>query len=107
MVPIRTKNKQKELLNAFRSQMSREKKIKVFKVFTSKNIDDIIEAQPQTIEELAKIKGFPLDGMRINGYGEAIINIIKNTDSVKEISINTGANGEIAVQTSLEQLSIF
>lgn len=107
MVSTITKNKQRELLNAFRSQMSREKRIKVFKVFTSKNIEDIIEAQPQSIEALAKVKGFPADGMRIKGYGEAIVNIITNTDNVKEICVNTGANGEIAVQTSLKELSIF
>lgn len=107
MVSTITKNKQRELLNSFRSQMSREKRIKVFKVFTSKNIEDIIEAQPQTIEQLSKIKGFPLDGMRIRGYGEAIINIIKNTDRVSEISVDTDANGEIAIQTSMEKLGIF
>lgn len=101
------KEKQEKLLNEYRSQMSRDKRIKVFKVFTSENIRDIIQAQPRTLEELTKVKGFPKDGKRIQQYGEAIINIMTKCDEIETIQVSADDKGAPKLKMKLKQMNLF
>lgn len=101
------KEKQEKLLNEYRSQMSRDKHIKVFKVFTSENIQDVLKAQPHSLDELSKVKGFPKGGKRIQQYGEAIIDIITRCDDIETIQVSANSDGSPKMKMTLKQMNLF
>lgn len=98
---------QEKLLNEYRSQMSRDKRIKVFKVFTSENIQDVLKAQPRSLEDLAQVKGFPKNGKRIQQYGEAIIEIMTKCDDIETINVCPDENGAPKMKMKLKQMNLF
>lgn len=74
----RVENNREELvkkLKAFRLEQSRKEKIKPYYIFNDAQMEDIIEKNPQTKEELFQISGF--GNVKVEKYGEAIINILK------------------------------
>lgn len=101
------KEKQEKLLNEYRSKMSKDKRIKVFKVFTSENIKDIIQAQPHSLEELSRVKGFPKDGKRIEQYGESIIEIMTRCEEIDTVEVSPGKDGAPKMKVKLLKLDLF
>lgn len=62
-------------LKAFRLEQSRKEKIKPYYIFNDAQMEDIIEKNPQTKEELLKVSGF--GNVKVEKYGEEILNILK------------------------------
>ena len=61
-------------LKEYRLKKSREKEIKAYYIYNNAQMEEIIKAQPQKLDDLNKISGF--DQKRIKEYGAEIINII-------------------------------
>ena len=98
--------KQRQLLIDLRSQLIGSKHTLPFTIYSDDTIEDLLEAQPMTLEQLAKVKGFPANGKRLNGFGESVVAIFTNTDSIAEINVSTDA-GALKITTKLENLSVF
>lgn len=62
-------------LKAFRLEQSRKEKIKPYYIFNDAQMEDIIEKNPQTKEELLQISGF--GNVKVEKYGEEIIGILR------------------------------
>ena len=62
-------------LKEFRSNRSREEKIKPYFIFNNKQLDELVEKLPKSIDELMKISGFA--EKKCEKYGEEIISIVK------------------------------
>ncbi len=74
----KVENKSEEIvkkLKAFRLEQSRKEKIKPYYIFNDAQMEDIIEKNPQTKEELLQISGF--GNVKVEKYGEEIFNILK------------------------------
>ena len=69
-------------------------------------IEDLLKAQPATLEELTKVKGFPANGKRVAGFGECIVKIFTSTDEVSNITVETSGDS-VNVKTELKKLSLF
>jgi len=67
-------NSQRDKLKEYRIQCSREEKVKAYMIFNNNTLEDILEKQPSTPEELLSIKGF--GKVKVEKYGKRIINII-------------------------------
>jgi ribonuclease D len=98
--------KEKELLIELRSQLVGKLHTQPFTIYTDSTIDELLKARPKTLEELASVKGFPADGKRIKGFGEAIIEIFKNTNRIEKIEI-TGDSSNVSVGTVLSPMNAF
>jgi len=96
---------QRELLKQLRSEMTGSKHTLPFTVFRDEEIEALLKTQPKTIEALTKVKGFPKDGKRVKGYGQAIVDIF-NGKSIDRFSI--GGTGEnVKVTTLLKKSAVF
>lgn len=62
-------------MKEYRLQQSREDKVKPYYIFTDKQMLELIEKKPSTIEELMNISGF--GEVKCGKYGEQIIEILK------------------------------
>src|SRR3989338_5907879 len=62
-------------LKAKRLEIASMKKVEAFKIFHNATLEAIAEARPQTLEDLAEIKG--LGAGKVSKYGEAILFIIR------------------------------
>lgn len=62
-------------LKAFRLEQSRKEKIKPYYIFNDAQMEDIIEKNPQTKEELLQVSGF--GNVKVEKYGEEILNALK------------------------------
>ena len=56
-------------------EQSRKEKIKPYYIFNDAQMEDIIEKNPQSKEELLKVSGF--GNVKVEKYGEEILNILK------------------------------
>lgn len=101
------KQRQRELLVSLRRQLSGKNHTLPFTVYTDKDIDALIEAQPKTIEALKTVKGFPPNGTRVKGYGEAIVAIFNDASRIAEITVSEGDTGEIVVGTTFRPITAF
>lgn len=61
-------------LKAFRLERSRKEKIKPYYIFNDAQMEDIINKNPQTKEELLRVSGF--GNVKVEKYGEEIIRIL-------------------------------
>lgn len=62
-------------LKAFRLEQSRKENIKPYYIFNDAQMEDIIEKNPQTKEELLQVSGF--GNVKVEKYGAEIIGIMK------------------------------
>jgi hypothetical protein len=62
-------------LKEYRLQKSREKEIKAYYIYNNAQMEEIIKAQPKSIEDLLKINGF--DQVRVKEYGTDILEILE------------------------------
>lgn len=61
-------------LKAFRLEQSRKEKIKPYYIFNDAQMEDIIDKNPQTKEDLLQVSGF--GNVKVEKYGEEIIRIL-------------------------------
>ena len=65
-----------EVLKKYRLETSRKESIKPYFIFNNEEMENLIEINPKTKEELLKVKGF--GPKKLEKYGEDILNILKN-----------------------------
>lgn len=100
--------KQRQLLIELRSQLIGEKNTLPYCIYTDETIEQLLKAQPKTISELVKVKGFPAQGKRVKGFGEAVVAIFADTEKIENFSLIKGKNaGEFEVGTKLRRVSAF
>ena len=100
------RQKQEDLLLDLRSKLVGAMHVQPFTIYTDATIDALIEAQPTSIEQLSQVKGFPSDGKRVKGFGEAIIAIFNDTNHIDSINVE-GTAGKLEVSTVLKRMSAF
>lgn len=102
-----TRNLQRELLIQLRSDLIGSKHTLPFTIYSDTTIEDLLKAQPKTIEELVQVKGFPADGKRVRGFGESIIQIFKNPEVINRVLVTVTDDSEIAIKTELKNMDMF
>ena len=100
------KNLQHDLLLKLRNRLCAARHVEPFKIFTESNIAAVIEAQPHTLEELGRVKGFPADGRRIKCYVEAILKIMNAPGTINDFRV-TGSGDDSKVVTELKCMECF
>lgn len=95
---------QRQLLIKLRSELVGKKHTLPYTIYTDNTIEELLKAQPKTLEQLSKVKGFPKEGKRLKGFGEAIVSIF--TKNVKSFSFKV-ENGNPVVETTLKQMKLF
>lgn len=61
-------------LKLYRLEKSREEGVKAYTLFTNKQLEELVETRPETLEKLMGISGF--GEIKANKYGQDIVNII-------------------------------
>lgn len=85
--------RERELLIELRSVLIGKLNTLPFTVYDDATLERLLLARPKTIEDLTKVKGFPAKGKRVKGFGELIIKIFNDTDSIEKIEVEgTGEN---------------
>lgn len=100
------REKQRQLLIELRSALISEKNTLPYCIFRDETIDDLIKAQPKTMDELVKVKGFPKDGKRVKGFGEAILEIFNNANKIDHFELK-GSAGNFEVGTEMKRINAF
>nr|WP_230973977.1 HRDC domain-containing protein [Cerasibacillus terrae] len=67
--------KLRELLRAYRLELSHKEGLKAFMIFTNKEMEELIANRPQSKAELFKLKGF--GEKKVAKYGDGIIEIVR------------------------------
>lgn len=107
MKDLQQLSKIEELLKKLRGRLAYKKQCEPFKIFRDVELKLLLDNQPKTIEELAKIKGFPRDGKRVANYGQSIIDIFCKTDEVVDFDVKLGRDGEPVSKTKTVRMSLF
>lgn len=103
-VDYREREKKRDLLIKLRSDLTGELHTLPYTVYRDSDIERLLDKEPKSIEELVAIRGFPVEGKRVKGFGEAIVSIFN--DSVEKIEV-VGRNGSTEVVTKLKPMSLF
>ncbi|MBN2852820.1 MAG: NERD domain-containing protein [Clostridia bacterium] len=74
-LPNKTKEELIIKLKAYRLQKCREEQIKPYYIFNDKQMEELIQKNPSTKEELMNVTGF--GAVKVEKYGEMIISILK------------------------------
>lgn len=85
------KERQRELLLKLRSVLVGEMHVQPYIIYPDETIDLLLEAQPKTLDDLSKVKGFPETGKRFKGFGEQVIAIFNDANAIDEFEIKNGA----------------
>lgn len=81
--------KQRKLLKDLRSKLVGTNKTLPYTIYRDKDIEALLKAQPKTLEDLGKIKGFPIDGVRHKNYGESILKVFIDPNSISTFELDT------------------
>lgn len=100
------RRKQRELLLELRSKLVGQLHTQPFTIYNDDTIELLLDAQPKTIEELAKVKGFPEKGKRVQGFGEAVIAIFNDTNRIENIKISGAGKGS-RISVGLKSMEAF
>ena len=102
------RNKQRELLIQLRSVLIAKENTLPYCIYTDATIEDLLDAQPKSMDALTNVKGFPKEGKRVKGFGEAIIEIFKNPNRVERFELQEGSNeSDLSVGTHLKRSTAF
>lgn len=101
------REKQRQLLLDLRSSLIGEKNTLPYCIYPDATIEALLDAQPKTMEELVNVKGFPKDGKRVKGFGEAILAVFNDTDRVEGFNLKKGQDAEFEVGTNLKRINAF
>lgn len=81
------KEKQRQKLIDLRSAIISKNHTLPFTVYSDETIEMLLNEQPTSISELAKIKGFPINGKRVTLFGKEIIKIFTDeTVNMEEVA---------------------
>lgn len=106
MFIMKKEEQQRALLLKLRSKLVGKNRTLPYTIYTDRNIGDLLKAQPKSLAELAKIKGFPETGVRFKGFGEAIVGIFTGVEKIESIEV-TEKNGDFIFETKLKRMNIF
>lgn len=81
-------SKQRRLLMGLRSSLVGKEHTLPFTIYNDETIELLLQAQPQSLEELSQVKGFPKDGKRVKGFGESIVKIFTDTNNIAEVKFS-------------------
>ena len=96
--------KEKQLLLELRSKLVASMHVKPFTIYNDATIEELLRAKPASLAELEKVKGFPKNGKRIAGFGEAIVAIFAG----EEIETFEIANdGGFSVEPKVQKMEAF
>ena len=98
-------DKQRKLLIELRAQLVGEEHTLPYCIYTDDLIEALIKKQPKTLQELSEVKGFPKEGKRVKGYGEAIVSIFTKTDQIESFELHTENGFEVG--TNLRRVNAF
>lgn len=101
-----TRVQERNALIQLREQLIGELHTLPYTIYNDDTIEDLLDARPQTIEELVKVKGFPEKGKRVKGFGEAVVQIFIGLDRIEKIKVEE-KDGEFEVITELSRMSLF
>ncbi len=74
--PVKLENMNlEESLKQFRMRLATEQNAKAFHIFTNKTLDELIQKQPSSLDDLKSIHG--IGEVKINAFGEELVGIIK------------------------------
>ena len=94
-----------EDLLALRSSIAYEMKTNHSWSFSDEELCRLVKEKPRSIEDLGKIKGFPLEGKRVKSYGRNIIDIF-NGKSIEKFNANFDGT-DLHVETVMKPLGNF
>lgn len=97
---------QRRLLEDLRSKLIGDKHTLPFTIYTDETIDLLLQKQPKSLEELTQIKGFPKEGKRVKGFGEYIVQIFNDPETIENATVVNSGN-ELAVSVQLKNLNCF
>lgn len=100
------REQERKALVELRSKLVGDKHTLPFTIYSDQTIEALLDARPTTIEELSKVKGFPKNGKRLKGFGEAVIQIFKDVQRIDSINV-VERDGEAVVEVPLKPMSIF
>lgn len=101
------REKQRQLLIELRSKLIAKEKSMPYCIYTDATIEDLLEAQPKTVDELTQVKGFPEKGKRVKGFGEAIVAVFTKTDKVVGFDLKESSTNGFEVGTNLKRAVAF
>lgn len=101
-----TRAQEKNALIQLREQLIGELHTLPYTIYNDDTIENLLNVRPQSIEELIKVKGFPEKGKRVKGFGEAVVQIFVELDSIEKIKVEE-KDGEFEVITELSTMSLF
>ena len=99
-------SKQRELLIELRSALVGSNHTLPFTIYNDDTIEDLLKAQPKSLDELVKVKGFPKNGKRVKGFGESIVEIFKGTNNIEGFNIKINKD-KLEVSTKIKKSSVF
>lgn len=102
------KTTQLNSLLMLRNSLCGQKHVLPYMIFTEECAKSIVEAQPRTIEELGRVKGFPVNGKRIKNYGEAVLDALWKADRIEcfDVSVN-GEKNDITISPVIRNMQCF
>ena len=90
-------------LKAKRLEIASLKKVEAFKIFHNATLEAIAEAKPQTLEDLAEIKGLGVG--KISQYGEVMLSIVRKFSDKSQEPQSIGKNQSRFRERSLQKAS--
>lgn len=100
------REKQRQALIELREKLVGELHTLPYTIYTDENIEDLLQAQPKSIGELTNVKGFPEAGKRVVGFGEAIVLIFTQTESIEGFELTSKEDG-IRLDVNLKKMTVF
>lgn len=79
---------QRKLLKELRSKLVGVKTTLPYTIYRDADIEALVKAQPKTLDDLGKIKGFPSQGKRYKNYGESILAVFRNPSAIESFEID-------------------
>lgn len=98
--------KQRGLLVNLRRKLVGQRHTLPYTIYRDEDIESLLTAQPHTIEDLEKVKGFPKDGLRIKGFGKSILEVFNNTNKVVDIDLKV-SDGVPEITVKLKRMQLF
>jgi ribonuclease D len=100
-------NKQEELLRKLRGHLAYKKGVEPYVIFKDSELYEVLYVKPKTLEDLAKIKGFPAKGKRVAGWGQAIVDIFTTPDAIEDFDVKLDSSGEPVATTVMKKMNLF
>lgn len=106
MEKMNLRNQQRVLLINLRSKLIGSTHTLPFTIYSDETIEDLLDAQPTTLEELSRVKGFPKEGKRVKGFGEYVCLIFKDTQRLDNAEISEDSDG-FCIKPTFKKMNMF